>query len=479
MTSRLWIQCDNTVKELRNQYGCRALSALVQSGTFASSSMAHLRVGHTHEDIDALFSLITTALRTTPANDLQTPLDLQKMINTKLGPIFAAKGQAWGIELVDTAPCIFPKDQILSLHLVFFQYQRSSLNFFWGVAGGWGVNPLKPDLRSVNGRRSCLVKFRSKMLSGQGKLNMVLVVKIYGNRCLKRSPLWQELLFLIQVRDWRSGSVFLTFWGLVIMEVLRMMFFAWSRKQCPADLYHKTHYWCFRRTSFLQVKSFLLMPTVKGVHYALGAWMGRGGTSSRQSVVHWETISHTWSGQSDGTNSFFAILSHSQMFGEFLSYLSWGMCVLVNKTGTLFSWGEDHLRQSLTSCKWFFTGIRHTRVGVAKKDYVWFCLAASCCFVLSIQADSIWWFQSWIVHFHFIFRWLNFQQCWCGVEHLPLGDPMSEPSSGDGPVAKILAHFESVTWINVSFEICSWLGGFGTFMNLFVHFVFEISFTNK
>lgn len=58
-------------------------------------------MGHTHEDIDALFSLCTAAIRSSSSMSLQTPSDLQKVIDKKLAPIFFKKGQAWGIELVD------------------------------------------------------------------------------------------------------------------------------------------------------------------------------------------------------------------------------------------------------------------------------------------------------------------------------------------------------------------------------------------
>lgn len=83
-------------------YGSRALSALTQAGIFSSCTEAHLRVGHTHEDVDSLFSLVTSALQSTPASNLQTPRDLQKVIDSKLSSIFHGKDQAWGIELVET-----------------------------------------------------------------------------------------------------------------------------------------------------------------------------------------------------------------------------------------------------------------------------------------------------------------------------------------------------------------------------------------
>eukprot|EP00435_Cladocopium_sp_Y103_P041073 s2181_g11.t1 len=107
-TLRLWLQCDNTVKEVRNQYGSRMMASLCQSGIFSSCSEAHLRVGHTHEDVDALFSLCTAAIRSSSSVALQTPHDLQKVIDKKLGPIFFKKGQAWGIELVRDWTAIMP-----------------------------------------------------------------------------------------------------------------------------------------------------------------------------------------------------------------------------------------------------------------------------------------------------------------------------------------------------------------------------------
>lgn len=99
---RLWLQSDNTVKELRNQYGSRTLSSMVQCGIFSSSCMAHLRVGHTHEDVDGLFSLVTSALKSTSSSNLQTPRDLQRVVDQKLSPVFHRKGLDWGIEIVDT-----------------------------------------------------------------------------------------------------------------------------------------------------------------------------------------------------------------------------------------------------------------------------------------------------------------------------------------------------------------------------------------
>ena len=102
MLPRLWVQSDNTVKELRNQYGMRCLASLAQCKVFSSTTEAHLRVGHTHEDIDAIFSLVTASLRSASPMSLQTPHDLVRRINEKIGPVFASKQMSWGIELVQS-----------------------------------------------------------------------------------------------------------------------------------------------------------------------------------------------------------------------------------------------------------------------------------------------------------------------------------------------------------------------------------------
>ena len=81
---RIWCQSDNTVKEIRNTYTGRMCCSLLQTGVVRQASECHLQVGHTHEDIDALFSMCTNCLRS--ASDLQTPRDVQRRIMDKVGP---------------------------------------------------------------------------------------------------------------------------------------------------------------------------------------------------------------------------------------------------------------------------------------------------------------------------------------------------------------------------------------------------------
>ena len=97
---RLWLQSDNTVKEIRNQYGAKILSCMAQAGLWAVASCHHLQVGHTHEDVDSIFSLVAMALKSSPC--LETPMDVAKRIESKLSHLWTSKGLVFSIEIVDT-----------------------------------------------------------------------------------------------------------------------------------------------------------------------------------------------------------------------------------------------------------------------------------------------------------------------------------------------------------------------------------------
>jgi hypothetical protein len=59
----LYLQMDNTSKDNKNSYMFAYLTYLVQSGVFKAVEVNFLPVGHTHEDIDQLFSVLTRRLR--------------------------------------------------------------------------------------------------------------------------------------------------------------------------------------------------------------------------------------------------------------------------------------------------------------------------------------------------------------------------------------------------------------------------------
>lgn len=78
------------------------MTALTQSRLFAVANHSHLVVGHTHEDVDAILSVVKRALDAEPV--LLTPPDMIRAINKKLRPLFEAQDMAFNIEWVDTEP---------------------------------------------------------------------------------------------------------------------------------------------------------------------------------------------------------------------------------------------------------------------------------------------------------------------------------------------------------------------------------------
>ena len=60
---KLYLQMDNCVRENKNKYVLGYLSWLVERGVFEEIELSFLPVGHTHEDIDQLFSRLAIALR--------------------------------------------------------------------------------------------------------------------------------------------------------------------------------------------------------------------------------------------------------------------------------------------------------------------------------------------------------------------------------------------------------------------------------
>ena len=102
--ARLILQGDNTVKEIRNLSTGRACCLLTQAGVFSSSAHCHLMVGHTHEDVDAMLSLVTSALNGEQV--LETPNDVMRAIDAKLTPLLQKNNMVFGTEFVDTVPLL-------------------------------------------------------------------------------------------------------------------------------------------------------------------------------------------------------------------------------------------------------------------------------------------------------------------------------------------------------------------------------------
>ena len=62
MPEHLWVQVDNAPGENKNQHVFTAVAGLVAKGVFKSATIAFLRVGHTHEDLDGLWGVNATVL---------------------------------------------------------------------------------------------------------------------------------------------------------------------------------------------------------------------------------------------------------------------------------------------------------------------------------------------------------------------------------------------------------------------------------
>ena len=106
------------MKELRNTFGSRMSSILSQTSLWDVVSMAHLRVGHTHEDIDAVFALCAKALAT--ADRLETPGDVMRRLTNKMAHLWTDRGLAFNIEYVDVVAGI--EFSCIGLYVSFASY---------------------------------------------------------------------------------------------------------------------------------------------------------------------------------------------------------------------------------------------------------------------------------------------------------------------------------------------------------------------
>jgi len=98
----LWIQSDNTVKELKNSLTGSMLSHLITSDYFDEAGHHHLPVGHTHEDIDGVFGLLSNILQTC-GDSLQTPADMARLFESRVGPVFQERNEFLEVVMMDRA----------------------------------------------------------------------------------------------------------------------------------------------------------------------------------------------------------------------------------------------------------------------------------------------------------------------------------------------------------------------------------------
>eukprot|EP00435_Cladocopium_sp_Y103_P036678 s460_g9.t1 len=83
LPSTLHIQHDGTPREAKNQYYSRYLIALVILGVFRQTCISFLRPGHSHEDLDQVFSQVGSMLS---HSEFATPDQLLELLNGTCRP---------------------------------------------------------------------------------------------------------------------------------------------------------------------------------------------------------------------------------------------------------------------------------------------------------------------------------------------------------------------------------------------------------
>ena len=74
------LQCDNTSRECKNNSMCRAFSAWTASAKIKRGQISCLLSGHSHEDIDQFFALLSNELQSQLDRIMETPRDILRAI---------------------------------------------------------------------------------------------------------------------------------------------------------------------------------------------------------------------------------------------------------------------------------------------------------------------------------------------------------------------------------------------------------------
>ena len=90
MAGHLVIQTDNTVSACKNQEWALFLSVLQRRSNFDTIHSMYLREGHTHEDVDMIFSLVCS--KVLRRNRIKTPNELLVSLEAGMGPLMREKG---------------------------------------------------------------------------------------------------------------------------------------------------------------------------------------------------------------------------------------------------------------------------------------------------------------------------------------------------------------------------------------------------
>ena len=198
--------------------------ALTQTRSFNTTSHAHLRVGHTHEDVDAVFSICTNALQNSP-----------KHRNTSRSSAF------------DPAACWaclhkegfgFWHSRLLKLLLV-TRIQQLFVSLFTSPLPATPFNFLISHffscLRSENGLLSCLLALAWRIATGRE-----VRIKLLFH---KASPSWGGGWCHDVARVCKLVTGFHVLCAQLTWTLLTLMCLWWSKKPWQPLLYHKTPCW--------------------------------------------------------------------------------------------------------------------------------------------------------------------------------------------------------------------------------------------
>ena len=98
MPRHLCLQSDNTVSQLKNAESSLFLGVLLRRFGFDTCGLTYLQKGHTHEDVDFVFSLLLG--RVLRKDKIQCPQDLCEGIKAGMEDLLLAKGYKTHAELV-------------------------------------------------------------------------------------------------------------------------------------------------------------------------------------------------------------------------------------------------------------------------------------------------------------------------------------------------------------------------------------------
>ena len=94
----LCVQADNTTAQAKNAEVGEFLAVLLRKHKFVSVTLNFLQVGHTHEDVDQMFSiLLALVLRRIR---FQTPQELQHAIQAAMAAVVAVRGEELHVEML-------------------------------------------------------------------------------------------------------------------------------------------------------------------------------------------------------------------------------------------------------------------------------------------------------------------------------------------------------------------------------------------